>query len=183
MMDKEKARSGREESADNLEEFDIYKPNFGTFIVVRENPNDQYGYDCSKVQYRISVYRHPISIFFSVFLPMAVLGLFIVLSFYIEDFVTAIATIATFLIAYVAFIPTVRELIPAVSYLTIMDFTILSYFVACLTSLGAHTDNDTDTVFWMCLSIGIMSAPNVVVFFLLLKHYITKHTFKLDLSD
>lgn len=67
------------------------------------------------------MYRHPFTFLLMVFLPIILLGLFTLTVFFQPpELAGRIASLATLLVAYTAFFPTVREQIP--------PFPIITYF-------------------------------------------------------
>lgn len=70
------------------------------------------------------------------FLPVFVIALFVLAVFYQEtDLEGRVANLATLVLAYVAFIPTVRSALLPVSYITFCDGVLGANFTACLICL------------------------------------------------
>jgi len=69
-------------------------------------------------------------------LPQFILGSIVILTNErVEDFDNKLATMATLLLAYIAFIPSVRAEMPSLSYATLPDYVIYNYMICCIIPL------------------------------------------------
>lgn len=82
------------------------------------------------IKFNIALYKDPFSIIMNAYFPMFVLSL-LTLMIYLQEFQAGdrIANISVLLLAFVAFIPTVRSIIPPVNYFTLADFVIFCNFL------------------------------------------------------
>lgn len=72
------------------------------------------------------MYRHPASIIITIFLPLLIISTLNLAVFFQDNSLAGrIAAIATILVAYVAFLPTIRERIPPTPEVTAMDIILV----------------------------------------------------------
>lgn len=88
------------------------------------------------VTLKISIYRHPFTFILSIFLPTILLALFNLAIFFQEQSLGGrIGAVATLLVAYAAFLPTVRERIPPSPRVTLFEiclYAVMSTSMLCL---------------------------------------------------
>lgn len=88
------------------------------------------------VEYSISIYKKPGTIVISIYLPMFILAWVLLTTFSgANDLNGRTANIGVIILAYIAFIPTIRSFVPPVPYLTLNDFALWLNLFACLTTL------------------------------------------------
>lgn len=128
------------------------------------------------------MYKDPFSAVFSIILPLillAIINLFIF--FQSNDLGSRIASIATLLVAFMAFLPTVRELIPPTPTVIGLDIILLLFLVAeLLTAIQAMLAFDipaeeykfqwtTDPIYLICVAFIMLVALPVLIMVVL--HY------------
>lgn len=87
-------------------------------------------------EYTISIYQEPGTVAFTIYFPMFILSWVLLGVFQCEfDLNGRVANIAVLLLAYIAFIPSARKIIPPVSYPTLSDVTLWFNMFGCLTTL------------------------------------------------
>ena len=120
--------------------------------------------------FSFSIYRMPGNKILTVFLPLFILGIFVLSCFKIDPSLdNMLPNLGMLLLAYVAFLPTVRAEIPSVSYATLTDVIIYSYLTSCLVTLlySLVCENYTDVksyfvafcsflVFWPVFSLLVL---------------------------
>jgi hypothetical protein len=89
-----------------------------------------------RVKYSISIYKRPGTIVILIYLPLFSLA-WVLLSIFsgVNDLNARTANICVIILAYIAFIPTLRSFVPPVSYPTLNDFALGSNLCACLATL------------------------------------------------
>lgn len=93
------------------------------------------------------MYRYPFTTVLTVFLPILLLAI-ITLAIFFQDFGFAgrIASIATLMVAYSAFLPTVRESLPPSPNMTMFDVILYSLiFTSLLCLIRSWIDRERDT--------------------------------------
>lgn len=128
------------------------------------------------VRFRIALYKDPLNIIVNAYFPMVVLALLTLSIFASEvDFNSRIANIAVVLLAYIAFIPTVRSILPPVPYLTLSDVLIGLNLAACsvllLESYLIHTfrtrwseqESDRATLILFIISAVLFAIPYATI--------------------
>lgn len=149
------------------------------------------------------MYRHPFTFILMVFLPTILLAIFnLAIFFQDKDLAGRIASLATLLVAYTAFLPTVREQIPPSPKITIFEmclYAIMSTTVLCLlrsiiddgTKEGYVYDWSTDPFYLVSMGIvivvGIMMSLGIIIFKFLEKFRyndsISERQFSADLKN
>lgn len=81
---------------------------------------------------KISLYKKPFSILLSSFVPLYMLAL-LLLGIYFQSYSydSRISSIGVVLLAYIAYLPTLRSMIPPVDYFTLSDFVLILHIISC----------------------------------------------------
>ena len=100
---------------------------------------DSYWQDIS---FTVGMYKYPLTTILAVFFPLLLLAIInLAVFFQSNDIGGRIASIATIMVAYSAFLPTVRQLIPTTPQITAMDLTLVLFALTeLLTLLRAFLD-------------------------------------------
>lgn len=108
---------------------------YGKVILGSEKKNDRKDPSKSiiyfpKITYQLALYKNPLNMTINAYFPMFILALLGLMIFMQEnDVADRIANISVILLAYIAFIPTVRSIIPPVAYFTLADALIFFNFL------------------------------------------------------
>ena len=160
---------------------------FGESLLLENNPTIKEELDrCRSYHYAlytVSQYRFPGIDVVSLFVPLWVFALAnLTIFFQGPSLSDRISSIATLMVAYMAFIPFIRERIPLTSRLTFLDINVLLLVSTCLVCLWEsvkisrphnvklfHFNYRDNVPFLVCMSILIMSVVYVLSMFLLHK--------------
>lgn len=136
------------------------------------------------VCYEIPVYKKPGVFVLTIYFPQFVLA-WLALAIYYQTYSvdSRLANIAVLLLAYIAFIPSIRSQMPPVPYITFNDSLIASNLFACLTILLhiiLYIEYEPDlspeklkkmNKAFVAITCFFLFTPYIILLFLMLKHF------------